>query len=948
YHQKDTAVLRYSFFDSDSDKEQDILFLAKCGIFRLMVDDHPSLSELYKIRYNEHGGLQLNDYQKILKKRLSSLIKDVKEQEDLQLHILIPQYQGNYFSFCVMISSLKPFTRSTMDNNDTSRLFSSYDNFVIHQPDAISLHLDQMNSTELQKLFRIAYSENNNGDYEFSLSLDANGIPAFLYDEYRVELGIHEIAILQNIVNNHVTYYDMPLIQLNDRYARSIGWDMNDRIVSITEPRKIATFGNERIMVQALHILQSFYLRHQIRSIELINPKDGHRSLKEELFLVTDHNYLIITTKAKQWKKAIQNLSLQSDGKYSHDTPHYYHHIDQLGIDLIQLFHSDRNILIKLIRSWANIISSEKSAEYAYQSLLDLFDDAFKIYGLEQLSEFQLRMFLKDSTFDDLSSPELHNTLVSKYAAIFSHSFFNFKEKFDIGTNNKNRRLWKTDFLSKGIHIIDISGTTQIEQLALQSFFLILQEVRYLKNTWTFHSFDEGIRHSFEKVDQIVKEIAVNKSVLHFTHTTEMSSFLRNNDLLLFDREFDTFSVLRTFGVNSLFEKGGETNLLVHEQTNTTLLKPIEPQNLDILYDHNVLVKLSPKDIIYPHDIAPAKQVETQASTSTAQETILDHDIEDVGLGDEDAIFSQPFAEEEDNINEEYEEDNYIGPDLLFKIPVLASFRNYRQYYFQEIEFASNLPKDIVEKQLQQLISLKWIETTIKEKRDVYYPLDKGKGYIDNLMGQIPELKSVEAEIFDLVYRDLETSDDEKIIDKNNILDVLLALRLSYHNLTEYDDRKGILIKLCSLCKYISDSFAEYNDELESYYYWSLGVLAAFHGAQLASKRDEHLLIRKITEITKAISDLLTDKLQHDFTMRQVETSSDEIYVFSETMKEDEKEAQDITKDKVEAHSINRVVEKEVVSESVSKAKSPPSVMNIPKASSDAPVLERQLRPDEL
>ena len=33
-----------------------------------------------------------------------------------------------------------------------------------------------------------------------------------------------------------------------------------------------------------------------------------------------------------------------------------------------------------------------------------------------------------------------------------------------------------------------------------------MQEVRYLENTWTFHSFDEGLRHSFEKVEQILKD----------------------------------------------------------------------------------------------------------------------------------------------------------------------------------------------------------------------------------------------------------------------------------------------------------------------------------------------------------------------------------------------------------------------------------------------------------
>ncbi|MFV2015306.1 MAG: hypothetical protein ACC656_07760, partial [Candidatus Heimdallarchaeota archaeon] len=512
-------------------------------------------------------------------------------------------------------------------------------------------------------------------------------------------------------------------------------------------------------------------------------------------------------------------------------------------IDLIQLFHTDRNLLIKIIRSWANITSSEKSVDYEFKSLLELFDDAFKTYGQEQLNELLLRMFLKESTFDDLSNPALHNTLVSKYSDIFSHSFFNFKEKFDLGSGNAKRRLWKTDFLNAGIHVIDISNSTQIEQLALQSFFLILQEVRFLKDTWTMHSYGEGLRHSFEKVEQIIKEIAVNRSVLHFTHTTELPSFLRISDLLLFDREFSTYSVLKSLGANTLFDNV-DASLLVYEQTSTTLLKPIETQMLDILYDRNVLVKLSESDITYQHDLYPAKVIDECASDTKTTSVNTDYDdlSEDLDTGN---IFSQPFAEEEEKIDEEYEEDNYIGPDLLYQIPVIAAFRIYREYSFQQIEFASNLPRDVVEKQLQRLISLKWIETTVKEKLEVYYPLDKGKGYIDKLMKQVPELKNIQGEIHDLVFRELDISMEEKVIDKSNILEVLLAVRLSYHTLTEYDDRKRILLMLCSLCKYISDSFDDYNDELDAYYYWSLGVFAAFHVSQLDSKRDEHLLIRK-------------------------------------------------------------------------------------------------------
>ena len=52
YHLEDTAILRYTLPDSFSDDNKDILFVAKCGIYRLMTNDHPSLSELYKIRYN--------------------------------------------------------------------------------------------------------------------------------------------------------------------------------------------------------------------------------------------------------------------------------------------------------------------------------------------------------------------------------------------------------------------------------------------------------------------------------------------------------------------------------------------------------------------------------------------------------------------------------------------------------------------------------------------------------------------------------------------------------------------------------------------------------------------------------------------------------------------------------------------------------------------------------
>ncbi|MCE7736733.1 MAG: hypothetical protein GPJ54_17760 [Candidatus Heimdallarchaeota archaeon] len=918
-----------------------------------MTNDHPSLSELYKIRYNQHGGLQLNDYQKILKKRLSSLIKDVKERDDLQLHILIPQYQGNYFSFCVVVSSMKSFSSVESDIVDSHNKFSSYDNFALNHPDMISLHLDQMKDAELQNLFRIAGSKNNNGDYVFQLSVDMAGIPDILFQEYSVELGVHEIEVLQNIVNSHIKHYNLPHIQLNDRYARSIGWDLNDHFISISKPSKMATFGNERIMLQALYILQSFHLQHQMRSVEIINPKNGNRTINEEMFLTTDQCYLIITTKTNQWKKVLENMPQQSFGSYRKDIPYFFHRLDDLGIDLMQLFHTDRNLLIKILRSWANITSSEYSFQFQFKNLLDLFEDAFKTYGQEQLNEFQLRMFLKDSTFDDLSNPALHNTLVSKYAAIFSHSFFNYKEKFEMGSNNSKRRLWKTDFLTKGIHLIDISNSTQIEQLALQSFFHILQEARFFENTWTLHSYGEGLRHSFEKVEQIINEIAIHKSVLHFTHTTELTPFLHNNDLLLFDREFDNYSVLKSFGANSMLEDSDESNLLIHEQTNTTLIKPLESQMIGILYNRNVLVKLSPDEIQYQHDLHPAKLIEEQLTESTDKEIVPEQGLLEKISDVPENMFSQPFAEEEEEIDKEFEEDHYIGPDLLFKIPVLASFKNYRQYNIQEIEFSSNLPLDIVEKQLQQLLSLRWIETNVVDKRDVYYPLKKGKGYVDDLMDQIPNIKDLQDEIFDLMYKELDATTEDKIIDKGNILEVLLVLRLSYHTLTDYEERKGILIKLCSVCKYVSDGFVEYRDELESYYYWSLGIYAAFLDTQLGNKRDEHLLIRKITELTKLISEIVTNNLQHDFSMKQIETSTDETFIHSESIKGDEIKSIDLsTKHQSKRPSIEiknpEIIENLEIEKTTAVPKTLPSVSNIPRAKPIKALSERQLTPLEL
>ena len=99
-YQKDSALLRYTMPDSTSTNQKEFLFLAKCGLYRLMDDEHPSLTELYKIRYNEKGELQLNDYQKILKKRLTSLIWNIKDREGLQLHILIPQSHGYQAQLC--------------------------------------------------------------------------------------------------------------------------------------------------------------------------------------------------------------------------------------------------------------------------------------------------------------------------------------------------------------------------------------------------------------------------------------------------------------------------------------------------------------------------------------------------------------------------------------------------------------------------------------------------------------------------------------------------------------------------------------------------------------------------------------------------------------------------------------------------------------------------------
>ncbi|OLS27844.1 MAG: hypothetical protein HeimC2_10400 [Candidatus Heimdallarchaeota archaeon LC_2] len=945
YHLQDTAILKYtlpkSINGSLPDDDKDILFLAKCGIYRLMTNDHPSLSELYKIRFNEHGGLQLNNYQKILKKRLSSLIWDIKDRPDLQLHLLIPQYTGNYFSICVMVSSLKPVLHSGAEHTDSNKLFSSYNNFAVQHSDFVPLKLDKMSNTEIQNLFKMSCTENNNGDMTFELSISVEGIPDFLFEEYHVELGVHEIEVLQSIVNFQLNHYDLPRIQLNDRYARTIGWDKNDHLISIIEPRKIATFGNERIMIQALWILQNFNLKHQMKDIEIINPKNGKRSRERELHLLMDQSFFIITTKAKQWESAIKSLTLNH--KYRKEILTSFHPIANLGIDIIQFFYLYRDLLFNLVKSWVNITSSSRSASYEMQSMLELFDDVFKNYGSEQLAEFQLSMFLKESTFEDLDHPELYNILVSKYSSIFVHPFFNYKQKIDISSPNAPRRLWKKEINSPGIHIIDISDTTQEEQLAIQSFFLILQEARYFDNTWTFHSFGDGLRHSFEKVQQIFQGISINKSLLHFTHSTSMPFFLRSFELLLFDRDFATYSVLKAFNANKLFENTGEASLLIYEQSDATLLKPLDLQMLDILYDRNVIVKLAPEQVEYSHDLYPAKELEEPQTSTIEREEVSQSDDDD-----EETILSQPFVDEEESIVEDFEEDNYIGPDLLFKIPVLATFRSYRQYEFQEIEYTSNLPQDIVQKQLQELISQNWIETTIVSKADVFLPLSTGKEYMDDLIKQIPGLNTIQVQLYDTIFPNKENiEEEEKIIDENNILDVLISIRLSYHNMTDFDERKDTLLNLCSVCNYISDKFGEFDNVLRSYYYWTLGIYASFLASQLENKREENLLAVKISHVINLISDILTEKLQDEFTMDQMETSSDEIFVFTEEMKDDEQVRELPEQEEI----ILKKVNKKKPNES-SASSSPPSVFNIPKTIDQSivkiPSSLRQLTPQEL
>ena len=91
-----------------------------------------------------------------------------------------------------------------------------------------------------------------------------------------------------------------------------------------------------------------------------------------------------------------------------------------------------------------------------------------------------------------------------------------------------------------------------------------MEETRYFSNSWTFHSFDDGLKHSFEKVQQILNRIGVHRSLLHFTHSSSMPSFLRNYELMLFDRDFSTYSVLKAFSAKTLFENSRDSNLLVY------------------------------------------------------------------------------------------------------------------------------------------------------------------------------------------------------------------------------------------------------------------------------------------------------------------------------------------------------------------------------------------------
>lgn len=934
----DTAILR--FCDPDS-KDEDVLFTAKCGIINLMDADHPSLSELYKIRFNEYGGLQFNNYQKILKKRLSDIIDDAKEYKDLQTHILIPQYTGNYFNVLVLVSSLQLYN----DELTNGSAFKEYTNFAVQHSNLVPLHLDQMNDDEIRRLLKISETTNNNGDITFQLSVDIRGIPDFLFEEYRMELGVHEIEVLQDIINLQVQYYDLPSIQLSHRYARSIGWDMNDQLISIAEPRRIATFGNERILQQALLVLESFHLQHRIRKVDNINPKNGKRTEEQQLFLRNNTCYLLFTKKAQQWEETFKYINWTN--KYHKEVSFQVHKLNEIGVDTIQLFHKNRDLLIEIIRSWVSIANSKKGIMYEMESLLELFDQMYKTYGIEQINEVQLKMFLKTTTFDDFHEVDasIQNTLVSKYSPIFSHPFFNYKEKLEIGSGQVERKLWKKDIFSPGIHVIDISDTTQHDMLAIQAFIMILQGNFYFDNTWTLHSFGEGLRHSYEKVEQVLSDIKIHQSVIHFTHVSNMPSFLKNHELMLFDKDFSTYRVLKSYDANTLFDDSGDSSLLVYEQVDATLMKSLTPHMLDTLYDRNVMVKLPPKEELFTHDLFPAKIIEEYDTSEVEAQS-----DPDVRISSDESIFSRPFDEEEDNIKDEYEEDNYIGPELLFKIPIIATMKDLKQYNFERIEYGSNLPKDLVEEHIQDLISNRWMETSTNEGIEVFFPTGKGKRIIDDLINAIPTIKSFQDELLLLMSQELgfEEEEEERKIDHTNIMDALLTIHLSYHNMTSYDDRLKLLQWFSSLCRYVADKFIKFDDVLESYYFWSLGVYASFKKSQIISKRDEHLLIFRVKDIIKGISDIIIDRSLDDFTLEQLDVDTDEMYVFSEEIKEEEIE--------LEEQQIVAPIEIPVPVKSVEDRiervreipSAPPTVSNIPSAPVKSFIKEKQLTPQQL
>ncbi|KKL06075.1 hypothetical protein LCGC14_2599670, partial [marine sediment metagenome] len=171
---------------------------------------------------------------------------------------------------------------------------------------------------------------------------------------------------------------------------------------------------------------------------------------------------------------------------------------------------------------------------------------------------------------------------------------------------------------------------------------------------------------------------------------------------------------------------------------------------------------------------------------------------------------------------------------------------------------------------------------------------------MDDLIRQIPDFNEIQVRFYDIVFPDVENQsidieEKDKIIDENNILDVLLAIRLSYHDLTDLEERKTTLLNLCSVCSYISDKFGEFDNVLRSYFYWTIGVYASFLVAQLDDKREEHLLALKISQIVTLISGILTEKLQDEFNINQIEASSDEVFVFTEEMREEEPALDDLS-----------------------------------------------------